>query len=49
MSEIEGKGSNGTVSDIIVLVDKKALMSSNNIVVLKETATIVESLVLSAM
>jgi Cd2+/Zn2+-exporting ATPase len=46
VSEIAGKGLKGIVNDKTVLVGNKALMIANNINVLEETETIVESIVL---
>jgi len=46
VSEIAGKGLKGIVNGKNVLVGNKALMIANNINVLKETETIVESIVL---
>ncbi|MGB0931682.1 MAG: HAD-IC family P-type ATPase, partial [Chitinophagales bacterium] len=46
VTEIAGKGLKGIVNDKTVLVGNKALMSANNIKVLEETETIVESMVL---
>tara|TARA_R110002073_G_scaffold279026_1_gene443048 strand:+ start:316401 stop:318353 length:1953 start_codon:yes stop_codon:yes gene_type:complete len=49
VTEIAGKGLKGIVNGKSVLVGNKALMTSNNIEVLKETETIVESIVLVAI
>ncbi len=46
VSEIAGKGLKGIVNGKTVLVGNKALMTANNINVLEETETIVESIVL---
>ena len=46
VSEIAGKGLKGIVNGKTVLVGNKALMMANNINVLEETETIVESIVL---
>ena len=46
VTEIAGKGLKGIVNGKTVLVGNKALMSANNIKVLEETETIVESMVL---
>lgn len=46
VSEVAGKGLKGTVNGKTVLVGNKALMTSNNIEVPKETDTIVESIVM---
>nr|WP_321221993.1 heavy metal translocating P-type ATPase [uncultured Psychroserpens sp.] len=46
VSEIAGKGLKGIVNGKTVLVGNKALMTANNIKVLEETETIVESIVL---
>lgn len=46
VTEIAGKGLKGIVNGKTVLVGNKALMSANNIKVLEETETIVESIVL---
>ncbi|WP_242093143.1 heavy metal translocating P-type ATPase [Aestuariivivens sediminicola] len=46
VSEIAGKGLKGMVNGKPVLVGNKALMTANNINVLEETETIVESMVL---
>ncbi|AVI51671.1 cadmium-translocating P-type ATPase [Pukyongia salina] len=46
VSEIAGKGLKGIVNGKTVLVGNKALMTANNISVLDETDTIVESIVL---
>lgn len=46
VTEVAGKGLKGTVNDKTVLVGNKALMTSNNIEVPKETDTIVESIVM---
>lgn len=46
VSEIAGKGLKGIVNSKPVLVGNKALMTANNIKVLEETGTIVESIVL---
>ncbi len=46
VSEIAGKGLKGIVNGKTVLVGNKALMAANNIKVLDETETIVESIVL---
>ena len=46
VSEIAGKGLKGVVNGKTVLVGNKALMIANNINVLEETETIVESIVL---
>ena len=49
VSEIAGKGLKGIVNGKTVLVGNKALMIANNINVLEETETIVESIVLVAI
>ncbi|WP_299672578.1 heavy metal translocating P-type ATPase [uncultured Polaribacter sp.] len=49
VSEIAGKGLKGIVNGKTVLVGNKALMTANNINVLEETETIVESIVLVAI
>tara|TARA_R110001632_G_scaffold169592_1_gene288573 strand:- start:4519 stop:6477 length:1959 start_codon:yes stop_codon:yes gene_type:complete len=49
VSEIAGKGLKGIVNGKSVLVGNKALMTTNNIKVLEETETIVESIVLVAI
>ncbi|WP_028283532.1 heavy metal translocating P-type ATPase [Olleya marilimosa] len=49
VSEIAGKGLKGIVDGKAVLVGNKALMTANNIDVLEETETIVESIVLVAI
>ena len=49
VSEIAGKGLKGIVNDKTVLVGNKALMTANNINVLAEIETIVESIVLVAI
>ncbi|WP_299225626.1 heavy metal translocating P-type ATPase [uncultured Psychroserpens sp.] len=49
VSEIAGKGLKGIVNGKTVLVGNKALMTVNNINVLEETETIVESIVLVAI
>ncbi|MEX0995870.1 MAG: heavy metal translocating P-type ATPase [Flavobacteriaceae bacterium] len=49
VSEIAGKGLRGTVNGKPVLVGNKALLTSNNIEVPKETDTIVESIVMIAI
>ena len=49
VSEIAGKGLKGTVNGKTVLVGNKALMTANNIEVVAETETIVESIVLVAI
>ncbi|MCF7561600.1 cadmium-translocating P-type ATPase [Sabulilitoribacter multivorans] len=49
VSEIAGKGLKGIVNGKTVLVGNKALMTANNINVLNETETIVESIVLVAI
>ncbi|MGJ8593397.1 MAG: heavy metal translocating P-type ATPase [Aquaticitalea sp.] len=49
VKEIAGKGLKGMVNGKTVLVGNKALMTSNNIEVPKETETIVESIVLVAI
>ena len=49
VSEIAGKGLKGTVNGKSILVGNEALMTANNITVLKETETIVESIVLVAI
>jgi len=49
VSEIAGKGLKGTVNGKTVLVGNKALMTANNIEVINETETIVESIVLVAI
>lgn len=49
VSEIAGKGLKGTVNGKTVLVGNKALMTYNNIEVLDETESIVESIVLVAI
>jgi len=46
VSEIAGKGLKGIVNGKTVLVGNKALMTANNINILEETETIVESIVL---
>ena len=46
VTEVAGKGLKGTVNGKTVLVGNKALMTSNNIEVPKETDTIVESIVM---
>ena len=46
VTEIAGKGLKGVVNGKTVLVGNKALMTANNIHVLEETKTIVESIVL---
>ncbi|WP_323786979.1 heavy metal translocating P-type ATPase [Psychroserpens sp.] len=46
VTEIAGKGLKGIVNRKTVLVGNKALMSANNIKILEETETIVESIVL---
>ncbi|MDT0294940.1 heavy metal translocating P-type ATPase [Mesonia ostreae] len=46
VSEVAGKGLKGTVNGKIVLVGNKALITSNNIEVPKETDSIVESIVM---
>ncbi|WP_194768412.1 heavy metal translocating P-type ATPase [Tamlana sp. I1] len=49
VSEIAGQGLKGKVNGKTVLVGNKALMSTHNVDVLKETETLVESLVLVAI
>ncbi|AUC84323.1 cadmium-translocating P-type ATPase [Polaribacter sp. ALD11] len=49
VSEIAGKGLKGVINGKTVLVGNKALMTANNIEVLPETASIVESIVLVAI
>lgn len=49
VTEIAGKGLKGTVNNKMVLVGNKALMTSNQIEVLPETNTIVESIVMVAI
>ena len=49
VSEISGKGLKGIVNGKTVLVGNKALMTANEINVLEETETIVESIVLVAI
>jgi len=49
VTEIAGKGLKGIVNGKTVLVGNKALMSANNIKVLEETETIVESIVLESI
>jgi Cd2+/Zn2+-exporting ATPase len=49
VSEIAGKGLKGIVNGKTVFVGNKALMTANNIEVLEETETIVESMVLVAI
>ena len=49
VSEIAGKGLKGLVNNKMVLVGNKALMTANNIEVIAETETIVESIVLVAI
>ncbi|WP_298504514.1 heavy metal translocating P-type ATPase [uncultured Maribacter sp.] len=49
VSEIAGKGLKGIVNGRTVLVGNKALMTANNINVVEETETIVESIVLVAI
>ncbi|MBU2949992.1 cadmium-translocating P-type ATPase [Tamlana agarivorans] len=49
VSEIAGKGLKGIVNGKTVLVGNKALMTANEIIVLEETETIVESIVLVAI
>lgn len=49
VSEIAGKGLKGIVNGKTVIVGNKALMTANNIEVIKETETIVKSIVLVAI
>ena len=49
VTEIAGKGLKGIVTGKTVLVGNKALMTANEIIVLEETETIVESIVLVAI
>ncbi|WP_028374672.1 heavy metal translocating P-type ATPase [Leeuwenhoekiella sp. MAR_2009_132] len=49
IAEIAGKGLSGTVNNKTVLAGNKALMDAHNIIVPKETETIVESLIYVAI